>query len=324
MIKIDLKDRKILYQLDLDSRQSANQIARKVGLSKSVVNYRISRLKESGIIKNFYSLVDAIGIGFIPIRIHIKFQYTTSKIIKEIINFFVNDKLSTLVGSADGPFNLSVVIEVRDIYDFYNLWETAKNRYGYYFQSYNISFFINEMRFKSSYLLLNDMTKSERDNFIFIGQRKLGKIDQVDIDILRSISSNSRLSLLEMSKKMNLTPVAIKYRIKKLIERKIILGFKLDIDVNKIGYQKFKTYVQLRDYGLRKDLIGFIKNNVYLTNIDTNSGESDLELEFVLENINQLRDIMDDLTDRFSGILRNYDIISVVKLHKYVFFPEYY
>jgi DNA-binding Lrp family transcriptional regulator len=127
-----------------------------------------------------------------------------------------------------------------------------------------------------------------------------------------------------MSKTMNLTPVAIKYRIKKLIDRKIILGFKLNIDVNKIGYQKFKTYVQLRDYSHRKEVIDFIKNNVYLTNIDTNSGESDLELEFVLENVNQLRNIMNDLIDKFSGIIRNYDIISVVKLYKYVFFPEYF
>ena len=37
MIDIDKKDRKILYQLDLDSRQTVTQIGRKVNLKKDVV-----------------------------------------------------------------------------------------------------------------------------------------------------------------------------------------------------------------------------------------------------------------------------------------------
>ena len=33
-IKLDKKDRKILYQLDINSRQTLSQLAKKVGLSK--------------------------------------------------------------------------------------------------------------------------------------------------------------------------------------------------------------------------------------------------------------------------------------------------
>ena len=50
MIKIDLKDRKILNQLDINSRQSLSQIGKKVGLPKNVVAYRIKRLEEKKII----------------------------------------------------------------------------------------------------------------------------------------------------------------------------------------------------------------------------------------------------------------------------------
>ena len=58
MIKVDMKDRKILYQLDLNSRQPFSQIGKKVGLPKNVVLNRINRLKEIGIIKNFYTVID--------------------------------------------------------------------------------------------------------------------------------------------------------------------------------------------------------------------------------------------------------------------------
>jgi len=52
MVKIDLKDRKILYQLDLNSRQSLTQIGKNVGLKKDVVSYRIKRLQDEGVIKD--------------------------------------------------------------------------------------------------------------------------------------------------------------------------------------------------------------------------------------------------------------------------------
>jgi DNA-binding Lrp family transcriptional regulator len=47
---LDLKDRKILYELDLDSRQSFRSIGKKVGLSKDTVASRIKSLIQDGII----------------------------------------------------------------------------------------------------------------------------------------------------------------------------------------------------------------------------------------------------------------------------------
>jgi Lrp/AsnC family leucine-responsive transcriptional regulator len=55
MTKIDLKDRKILYELDLDARQSLTQVGKKVGLKKDIVSYRIKRMQDEGIIKNFWT-----------------------------------------------------------------------------------------------------------------------------------------------------------------------------------------------------------------------------------------------------------------------------
>ena len=42
--ELDLKDRKILYELDINSRQSNSEIAKKTGLSKQVIGLRIKKL----------------------------------------------------------------------------------------------------------------------------------------------------------------------------------------------------------------------------------------------------------------------------------------
>ncbi len=46
MENLDVEDKKILYELDIDSRQSFSQIGRKVGLSKDVVAYRVLERKK--------------------------------------------------------------------------------------------------------------------------------------------------------------------------------------------------------------------------------------------------------------------------------------
>ena len=74
MIKADKKDRDILYQLDLNSRQSLKSIGDKVHLKKNVVQYRIEKLVKSGIIKNFYTSINFHKLGFVNLGIHIKYQ----------------------------------------------------------------------------------------------------------------------------------------------------------------------------------------------------------------------------------------------------------
>ncbi len=86
MDKIDLKDRKILYELDKNARQTLSQIGKNVRLPKSVVAYRIKKLEETGIIKNFYTVINFYKLGYINLAIYVNYQYYTPAIEKEIIN----------------------------------------------------------------------------------------------------------------------------------------------------------------------------------------------------------------------------------------------
>ena len=68
MEKLDLKDRKILYELDIDSRQSFSKLSKKVGLHKDVVAYRVKKLQEREIIKNFYTELNGYKLGYFGIN----------------------------------------------------------------------------------------------------------------------------------------------------------------------------------------------------------------------------------------------------------------
>ena len=60
---LDDLDRKILSELQLDAEQSLDEIARKVGSSKTPVWNRIRRMKEQGVISRQTVILDAEALG---------------------------------------------------------------------------------------------------------------------------------------------------------------------------------------------------------------------------------------------------------------------
>ena len=62
--RLDEMDRKILAELQEDSGQSLDEIARKVGSSKTPVWNRIKRMKDAGVITRQTALLDPEALGF--------------------------------------------------------------------------------------------------------------------------------------------------------------------------------------------------------------------------------------------------------------------
>ncbi len=61
--QIDAMDRKILGELQRDASQSLDEIARKVGSSKTPVWNRIRKMKEAGVIGRITAVLDAEALG---------------------------------------------------------------------------------------------------------------------------------------------------------------------------------------------------------------------------------------------------------------------
>jgi Lrp/AsnC family transcriptional regulator len=62
-MKLDSLDRKILHELQDDASQSLDDIARKVGSSKTPVWNRVRKLREAGVIGRHTALLDPEALG---------------------------------------------------------------------------------------------------------------------------------------------------------------------------------------------------------------------------------------------------------------------
>ena len=122
MYKLDLKDRKLLYELDCNSRQSIQQLAKKVGLSKDAVKYRINRLLKNEIIKSFSAVIDTGKLGFASFRLFLKFYQLSPKKEKEILNFLQKNKNLVWFVQAEGNWNINTWFLYKSLEEMNSFW----------------------------------------------------------------------------------------------------------------------------------------------------------------------------------------------------------
>lgn len=60
-------------------------------------------------------------------------------------------------------------------------------------------------------------------------------MDKTDVEILKILQKNGRISMKNLGKKVNLTSPAVSERVKKLEEKGIITGYKAKINHDKLG-----------------------------------------------------------------------------------------
>ena len=323
MVKIDLKDRKILYQLDLNCRQSNNQIGRKVGLSKEVVNYRIKRMQENGIIKCFWTSINSLKLGYYAFRIYINFLDVSPNIKNEIISYFKNYKNVWTLQTAKGPVDLSAIIWTNDIYNFNLFWNKTLDKYGNYFENYSVSILTQLNCLKRSYLIKEGNNNSDRNFYTISCIGEPVKIDKLDYHLLNEIADNARIPLLKLSEKLSSSSQTINYRIKSLIKKGIILAFRVDIDITQLNLQNCMIDIYLKDHTKGNKIKEFLKRNPYVEYImDMTIGWCDINFELLIKNFNSLTKIVDDIDKRFPGAIRKTNFWMARKVHKDRWLPE--
>ena len=129
-LKLDVKDKKILYQLDVNSRQPNSEIAKKVGLSKQVVGFRIKRLIKEKLITSFYSIVDISKLGFTVHKNFLSLQNIDAQKEKTLINFLKNHPNVVWIASCDGKFDLAFGTWAKDMRFLDNTLKELHNKFG--------------------------------------------------------------------------------------------------------------------------------------------------------------------------------------------------
>ncbi len=146
------------------------------------------------------------------------------------------------------------------------------------------------------------------------------KFDQYDKLILKELDENARKSLAELSKKVGLSRDAIRNRIQKMVEAKVILAFTPIYNPPKMGFPVI-NYVFISLYNpteeKEKEFLKFLKYNKNITYVAGLIGKWDFILDIMAENPGQFDKILKEIRQTFPDLIKDYEVYGILQEYKY-------
>jgi len=318
---LNLKDNKIIYELDVDGFLPNSVIAKKVKLSKQVVGYRINELIKKQIIKKVYPILDLEKLGYSGQKVYFQMKNLNKNKEKEIINYFENHPNIIWFGLYEGKYDFVASIFSKTLQEFDQILSDIFKEFEDNISDFDLSEYIATLALKKDYLI--NKTRTENKFSYFSKQEKILKIDKLDKKILSLLTSDARASSVFISSKINLSADAISKRINKLKKQGIIQGSRLMLNKRKLDIYEFKILLKLKnfDQNIFDKLVSFSKNNKYIVACIKTKGPWNLELDIEIPELNNFHELLLNLKSDFADIIQRIELLLLYDEFKYNFYP---
>ncbi|MCX6707577.1 MAG: Lrp/AsnC family transcriptional regulator [Candidatus Woesearchaeota archaeon] len=129
--KLDSKDKKILEQLQRNARQTIAEIAKKTGLPRDVVVYRIKKMEESKVIRAHHTLLNPQKLGY-PLYVYVLFSCYNVKPEDEtkFINYLKGHRQIIYVAKNSGKYDFTIGVCAKDYMDFDDILREIRQKFA--------------------------------------------------------------------------------------------------------------------------------------------------------------------------------------------------
>ena len=317
---LDLIDKKLLYALDTDCRQSASQLGRKLKIHRNVVLYRINKLEKEGIIRGYFTEIDIKKLGYHSFRILLKLGNYTTVERERLITFVNTCKEVMWFMECEGRWNLDIVTGWKTTSAFEEFHEKLHNQFNSIIEEEEIGMLMQIEHFLKDYFITSKRVTNPHRAF----EEKEVSTDEKDYAILRIVAEHATIRIVELAQKTKMSINTVKDRLKRLEKEKIIFGYRPFIDTQATGYSYYKIFVTLKNYD-EKMLLSFktfFKTNphtVYLTKYITGAT---LDIEIHLPNNAALQKLEEEARKQYGKIIKDWQVLRFTKEHAYRYIPE--
>ena len=291
-----------MSELNKNARIPLSKISKKIKKSKQLINYRIKNLEKRRVILGYNTIIDYSKLGYMSFRVYINLKSIMPKNQKEFVEFLKNQKKVWWLVSVENICDIAYAILVKDIYEFYDHLEKI-SKYNQFIKTKQIVIYSHIKQFPKAYILDKENTESGT----LIGASKKEEIDDTDIKLLKIISSDGRIPLIELSSKLGMKPQSAMYRLKKLEKREVIKGYRININIELLGFKNYKIYLHLINTSKNKQIENYCKLNPFVVTTNKTIGGADFEIELQLSDINSFYKILDEIRERFSDVIESHE-----------------
>ncbi len=137
------------------------------------------------------------------------------------------------------------------------------------------------------------------------------KPDNIDLKILSELSNNSSISVPHLSKKINVNSSVVYSRIKRLVKRKLIKRFSIEINNKELGYAvKSLTGINM-DSKKRDNIIEELFKINEVREISEVTGRFDILVTMYSRNLEDMHQLVSEQIGKIQGIVSSESFIEM-------------
>jgi len=322
LLSIDVRDRKILAELDKDARQPYSQIATKLGLSQQVVSYRVQRLLDQGVIKSFVTFINLERVGHRIFNFCLNLKHMTEEREQELIERVARVPHVNWLCTTTGGYDLIIGVNAADMEQFQFLFSQITSILEH--EIVDDGLFICLDSWQMPYPVLPDIRRTLPSPEVGIKLCETVNLQQIDYRIIQELAGNARVTNNELARKLKTSVSTIAYRIDYLTKNKIIMGFKPLIDMSKLGYNWHLVLFKLKyvDAHTRKQFMEVLKSIPQTFFVVHGLGNWDMQAEFYCKDDHEYNQVMNRIfPQKFHDIIKSQKEIRILQEHKCIWYP---
>jgi Lrp/AsnC family leucine-responsive transcriptional regulator len=318
-IKLDAKDKQLLAHLALDARQSYSTLAKHVLLSPDAVKYRLERLRKRRVLLGARTLLNLAPLGYASYHLFLSVhppQEHESKLVAFFDDPRINASLQYL-----GKWDYEISVRTKDAKEL-DAFRTMLS------QSCNV----HDERVIE---LLGTIKSTALPEKIFPGIRQPKKehaprntvpadIDEVDVTLLHTIADEADLRIEEIAKRSGLSREQVTYRMRKLENAGIIVGYTPVINYALLGFSIHALLFtfQARNPERELALAEFLRQHPSVLWAVRTLGGWDLLIYVISRDTTDLYDTVIKLREEYSDLIKSYETLIAFREYKYTYLPK--
>ncbi len=211
---------------------------------------------------------------------------------KEFIAHINNLDFISWAGTHLGRWSMGMAIYGKDTDEVESRFQQLFSNFKEYITSHEFQFYKTTQFFTEKYF-------GEEKRYQASKIDEAHTPDRYDKRILKNLSKNSRISSLELSKKVPLTPVAISRRIRKLEKSRYIKGYSIYINVFRLNIYLFIFFIQNKRLEQRKKLFTYLQSHPKVSLLLDYIGDPFIEFGIFVKDPYEAREALQEIKETF-------------------------
>ncbi|MFH1316368.1 MAG: winged helix-turn-helix transcriptional regulator [Candidatus Woesearchaeota archaeon] len=317
---MEKRDKRLLYELEMNSRRSISSIGKISRMSQQTADYKIKLLLKKDIIKNFVTIINYSTTDYLCFRVFFQLRQKMSDKYNSFIKMLKDHKNTLEISMVRSRYDLIVAFAYNNPLFFNTEFKKIVQENIELIKDYDIMTSVSQNYFGRKYL----SPKSEIKNIFIGGEAKLIHLEPVDKRILFILSRNSRIPIAEICSDVNKSPSTVINKIKMMKKLGIILSYSCFINPISVDHHQYIILLRSKNLTLKleNNLANFCIQNPNIISFVKTFGNWDYELTVETITPTEFRKIYENIRQRFEDIMDDFNILIVNDLIKSVFLPE--